>query len=318
MLQIIEDYKELFLDHKITHKQISRNYDVLYQLQLIKSTIQEWSTEAQNKTYKRQIDHLQLVLFNVLSKINFYLVNVVTNQDEIIDFELYDSLLKKSLYYWNQYFVKIQNSSFDQVSIILFLNELKPYINQIEGLDKLYFEASKIFENTMEHHLYSLFIDENEEDCTSKLSLDVKKSKKHENKVTAINEFKKIINFEENENSLYVNLEQTDTHSKFLDKFYLIEIHEQDGIISHNKVDYELLEDSMIKKVLIIPRDINNYKVICTYESKFLPINCKALADIKYSENGSFDDEHLSESIIKSISRFNSYKIYCKNMKGKL
>ena len=261
MLQVIENQKELFLHHEITQDQISRNYDVLYQLQIILDTIKDWKIEAENKTYKRQIDNLQLVLFEVISKISQCLVKIITNQDEIISFEPYDSILKKLLYYWNMYFLKLQNKSFDQVSIILFLNELKKYENIIEDFGQLYLEANKIFENTMEHHLYSLFIDEDKENDTPKLSLDVKKTtKKPEN--IAVNEFKKIIDFDDNENSLYVNLDQTDMHSKFLDKFYLIELHEREGIISHTKVDYDLLADNLVKKVLVIPRDLNNFKVI--------------------------------------------------------
>jgi len=48
-----------------------------------------------------------------------------------------EELVQNILYYWSQYFSKIDFQGFDMISVILFLHDIKPWLLEIEGLESV-------------------------------------------------------------------------------------------------------------------------------------------------------------------------------------
>ena len=158
----------------------------------------------------------------------------------------------------------------------------------------------------MDSHLFELFIKTNSSD--SKLNLAVSKSRRKED-ITAHKKFANLLDNFEREEILFIDLEASTEPSKFLDKFFLISILESRGIVVHDKVDFEMLEEPGDRKIWIIPKDLNNHKIICTYQSKLGVINNKSFDEIVSNISGKFDDESISKNIISEIIKQSSFKL---------
>jgi len=106
---------------------------------------------------------------------------------------------------------------------------------------------NKIFENSADAELFDLFL--KQEDSGDKLNLNITKSKIPLQN-SALGKFQQIFNDRENENLLFIDFNSnSEKKSKFLDKFYLIEIEESRGIILHEKLNFEILEEAGIRKI---------------------------------------------------------------------
>ena len=158
----------------------------------------------------------------------------------------------------------------------------------------------------MESHLFELFIKTNSSDC--KLNLDIIKARRQTD-TSAHKKFSNLLDNFEREEILFIDLDATAQPSRFLDKFYLISILESRGVIVHDKLDFEMLEDPGDRKICIIPKDLNNHKIICTYQSKLGVINNKSFDEILSKNMRKFDDESVSMNIISEIIKQSSFKL---------
>ena len=163
----------------------------------------------------------------------------------------------------------------------------------------------KLFENSVDAELFDLFLvkDNSGED---KLNLNISKAKTDKNQ-SALARFEKIYSEKENEDHLLIDFSGKEEKPKFLDKFYLIEISESRGIIMHEKLDFEVLEEAGIRKLCIVPKDLNDRGVVCTLGSKLAVVNNKEFQEI--TVDSPLNDEYVSSSIVQSIARLSSFRL---------
>lgn len=140
------------------------------------------------------------------------------------------------------------------------------------------------------------------------MTLNIHKVKETEER-SALTQFNNLCNETENENYLYIDFNESAQNHTFLDKFYLIEIQESRGIILHDKLDYELLEEAVLRKLCIVPKDLNDRRVVCTMGSKLAVINNNQFEQITQSISNRNDEEYVSKHIIKQIVQMNQFKL---------
>lgn len=165
---------------------------------------------------------------------------------------------------------------------------------------------NKIFENSVDASLFEIFF--KPADTTFKLNLQVAKVRTAENQ-SALERFNNLLSDSENEELLFIDFNSRGATSRFLDKFYLIEISESRGIVLHEKVDFEVLEEAGIRKLCIVPRDLNDRGVVCTLGSKLAVINNRKFSEIAPISTFEVDDENLSAQIVQSITRLSAFKL---------
>lgn len=174
---------------------------------------------------------------------------------------------------------------------------------------------NRIFENTTDASLFDLFL--REVNLGDKLNLNILKAKlQHHNGgltneavgcSSILNYFENIYTVKEHENMVFIDFKAGGANTKFLDKFYMIEIEESRGIILHDKVNYEILEEAAQRRLCIIPKDLNDKGIVCTLGSKLSVINNRQFEKIP-SYTNTINDEYVSYGIAKEIFKYTSFK----------
>jgi predicted nuclease of predicted toxin-antitoxin system len=164
---------------------------------------------------------------------------------------------------------------------------------------------NRIFENTSDASLFDLFL--REVNMGDKINLNIMKSKLVHHK-SALKYFEHVFTVKEHENMLFIDFKADGNDPKFLDKFYMIEIQESRGIVLHDKVNFEILEEAGQRRLCIVPKDLNDRGVVCTIGSKFSVINNRQFEKIP-THDSTTNDEYVSYEIAKGISKFNAFKI---------
>ncbi|CAI2366578.1 unnamed protein product [Moneuplotes crassus] len=305
LMRLTNNTKNL-LDAGLDRRTSAFNFCILVEIDSILAEVDEVKKMLDQKVYKTSKDNVQLVVTKVMIELFNHLVSQI-EAGQTVDQEMgfKEELAANIIYFWNQYLSQIQYQGFDMITVILFLHQIKPWISKVEGLEQLCDELNQIFENSADAELFDLFLKQN--DTSEKLSLNVVKANSASSE-TALSKFKKISSKKETESLLFIDLNPTPVPDvKFLDKFYLIEIQESRGIILHEKVDFEILEEAGIRRLCIIPKDLND-RCVCIMGSKLAVINNTQFEDLEYPFRSYVDDEFISTEIMKSFGKFSSFK----------
>lgn len=165
---------------------------------------------------------------------------------------------------------------------------------------------NQIFENSVDASLFEIFF--KPQDTSFKLNLQIAKVRTSKDQ-SALERFNNLLSDSENEELLFIDFISRGNTSKFLDKFYLFEISESRGIILHEKVNFEVLEEAAVRQLCIVPRDLNDKGVVCTLGSKLAVINNRKFYEIAPVSTFSVNDENLSAQIVQSITRLSAFKL---------
>lgn len=130
-IERIEEHSELLFAQNLSKSEVYHNFKALYEFSLIIDIANDRYTQLDNKEYKTNRDYVELCICKAMKAVDKYVKECLQNNQAATE------VLDHTLFYWRQYFVKVQLHGFDMMSLVLFLQELKPWTEQISRLSEV-------------------------------------------------------------------------------------------------------------------------------------------------------------------------------------